>query len=362
MHPRNVRSCFLAVAISVLVLGVTSLGVSQTSSQTDALPLVVVVTTGGTIASKIDPATGDVVPALSGSELLEAVPGLADAAHLEMVQFANIDSSKITPHMWRDLSKTVQQQLNRPEVHGVVVTHGTDTMEETAYFLDLTLTSDKPVVLVGAQHNASDPWPDGPANLLGAVLQAAADNTRGLGVTVTMNQYINAARDVRKTHTDNVMTFRSGERGFLGYVDPDGITIFHKIPKRLVLPLPGTLPRVDVFTMYAGADGEMLRAAVDAGAKGLVVAALGIGNVNGPVFDALDYARKKGVHVVIASRCENGRTQAVYGGPGGGRELERIGAVFCNGISPVKARILLMLALAQTQDLDAIRAIFQDNS
>lgn len=323
------------------------------------LPLVAVVTTGGTIASTVDPATGDVIPALGGEELLAAVPGLEDIARLEVHEFVDIDSSKITPEIWLELSKAVQRQLDRPEVRGVVVTHGTDTMEETAFFLDLTLQSSKPVVMVGAQHNAADTWPDGPGNLLHAVRQAVSEAARGLGVTVTMNQYINSARDVRKTHTDNPMTFKSGEKGCLGYVYDDMVEAFRAPLRRMHFPLPGALPRVVLFTMYAGAQGDMIRHAVDNGAKGVVVAAMGIGNVNGPVFEALQYAKSKGAQVVIASRCENGRTMPVYGGPGGGRELARMGAIFCNDLQPLKARILLQLALAHGLEGEELAAAFQ---
>ena len=323
------------------------------------LPKVVIVTTGGTIASKMDPATGDVVPAVSGDALLKAIPGIGKIARVEVKKFASIDSSKITPEIWLDLARTVREQVERQDVHGVVITHGTDTMEETAYFLDLTLDTDKPVVMVGAQRSASDPHSDGPRNLLDAVRQAAADNATGLGVTVTMNQYINSARAVRKTQTDNVMTFRSGERGFLGYVYEDGINVFHKPGRRLHLPLPVELPRVALFTMYAGARGDMIRAAVNGGARGIIVAAVGIGNVNSQVFEALEYARSKGVVVVIGSRCGEGRAMAVYGGPGGGRDLQRIGTIFCYDLPPVKARILLMLALADTGNPEKIKEWFK---
>lgn len=351
---------FRVSAASVLVFALFLAGVLSAQSATagDNLPKVVIVATGGTIASKVDPATGDVVPALSGDELLEAVPQLGDVARLESVEFSDIDSSKITPELWLGLAKTVQEQVARPDVQGVVVTHGTDTMAETAWFLDLTVDTDKPVVLVGAQHNASDPFPDGPENILHAVRQAAAPNTAGLGVTLTMNQYINAARNVRKTHTDNPMTFKSGEKGYLGYVYDNEVVVFRKPARRLHFPIPESLPRVVLFTMYAGAEGDMIRHAVDNGAKGVVVAALGIGNVNGPVFEALKYAMEQGAAVVIGSRCENGRTYPVYGGPGGGRELQRLGAIFTNDLQPVKARILLMLALAQGLEGEALAEVF----
>lgn len=326
------------------------------------LPLVAVVTTGGTIAEKIDPETGAAVPALTGEDLMKSVPGIDNIARLKVIQLTNIDSSQMTPDIMLNLAHKVQDLVNDPEIAGVLVTHGTDTMEETSFFLDLVLETDKPVVFVGAQHSASDPAPDGPGNIANAVIQAVSPTARGLGVTVNMNQYICAARDVRKTHTDNLMTFSSMENGFIGYVDFGRFRLLRRPLKRVHIPIPKKgiqLPEVFLFTMYAGADGKYIRKAIDDGVSGVVVAGFGLGNVNASVYEAVRYARGKEIPVVISSRCYNGRTHPVYGGPGGGKTLANDEVIFSGGHIPSKARILLLLGLTKTKDRDLLNSIFQ---
>lgn len=260
-----------------------------TESHNPGLPTVAVVTTGGTIAEKTDPKTGSAVPAVTGADLVEAVPELRKIANIAVLNFSNIDSSQMTPEIWARLSRTVDDVLKRPEIQGAVVTHGTDTMAEGAYFLDLTLTSDKPVVFTGAMNDASSPFPDGPGNLLNAVIQVCSPQAQDWGVTVTLNRYVNSARDVRKTQTTNIQTFNSGEKGYLGYIFGGKIRRFNQRPHRLKLPLPEKLPRVVYIATYAGADGSLVRHAVDSGAEGLVIDAVGAGNVNAATYHAIQY-------------------------------------------------------------------------
>jgi L-asparaginase len=350
-----VRFSFIIILIT-LVIGLTPL------LQAADLPLIAVVTTGGTIAEKIDAKTGAVVPAISGYDLMESVPGIKNIARLQVLQLCNIDSSQMTPDIMLKLSHKVKDLVNDPKFSGVIITHGTDTMEETSFFLDLVLPSDKPVIFVGAQHNASDPAPDGPSNIANAVIQAVSADALDLGVTINMNQYICAARDVRKTHTDNLMTFMSMDSGYIGYVDFDRFRLFRRPLRQVHIPMPqkdSQLPDVFLFTMYAGADGKYIRKAVDDGVDGIVIAGFGLGNVNASVYEAIRYARGKNVPVVISSRCYNGRTYPVYGGPGGGKTLELEDVIFSGGHIPSKARILLMLALTTTKDIDQLKSFFQ---
>lgn len=263
MRKNKVLFCFLFF----LMLNIMFTVPSQALSNNPDLPMVAIVTTGGTIAEKVDLETGASVPALSGAELIEAVPSLSDVANIKVVNFSNIDSSQMTPELWYELSKTVDKILEDSEITGVVVTHGTDTMEEGAYFLDLTLTSDKPVVFVGSMRNASDLSPDGPANLLNGVIQVCSQEARDWGVTVTLNQYINSARDVRKTQTTNVQTFSSGEKGYLGYINNGKVYRLNDRLYRQRFPLPQELPKVVLISTYAGADGSLVRYAVDSGVK-----------------------------------------------------------------------------------------------
>ena len=319
----------------------------STEEHNPSLPKVVIVTTGGTIAMKYDTASGGAVPAVSGKDLIEAVPGLDKIAQIETVELFNIDSSQMTPEIWRKLSAKVQKILERSDVQGVVVTHGTDTMAEGAFFLETTLQSEKPVVFVGAMRSASDLSPDGPANIYNAVLQVCSPQSKGWGVTVTLNQFINSARYVRKDETSNVQTFNSGEHGYLGYIVDDQVIRFNNVLTKNKLPLPDFLPEVPILTTYAGDDGKFIRYSVHHGAKGLVIDGVGAGNVNKDVFHAIKYALSKKVPVVVASRVRYGGVYALYGDEGGGSSLIDIGAYLAGDLSPYKARLLLMIALAQ---------------
>jgi L-asparaginase len=329
------------------------------SGKNPNLPTVVVVTTGGTIAEKTDAKTGGAVPAVSGKDLIAAVPSLARIANIKVVNFSNIDSSQMTPQMWAKLSKTVSEELRSPKVSGAVVTHGTDTMAEGAYFLDLTVDSDKPVVFVGAMRDASDVSPDGPLNILNAVIQACSKEAAGWGVTVTLNQYVNAARYVKKTETTNVQTFNSGEKGYLGYIQGGKVYRFNDRPGRIKLALSEKLPPVALLAAYAGADGRFVRHAVDTGAKGIIVQGVGAGNVNTEVYKAIQYAMSKGVAVVITSRVTHGSVYPVYGDQGGGMTLKKAGAILAWDLDAYKARLLLMLALANNKDRSELTKLFE---
>ena len=304
------------------------------------------IATGGTIAMKIDPLLQAPVPALDGHDLMAAVPQLHEAGVLETGNFANIPSGHMTPAHWLSLHEGVTAALARPDVQGVIIAHGTDTLEETAWFLDLTVQSEKPVVLVGAQHHASDPDFDGPRNLLSAARICASAEARGKGVLICLNGNINAARDVTKTHTSNVETFKSGEIGLLGCVDEDRVVFYRQPLRRQHWALTGRgLPRVDIVTAYAGADGAGVEAAQRAGAQGIVVAGLGMGNVPPLLGQAMLGCVEQGLAVVMSTRVPNGRALPWYGYEGGGKALAQGGVLFADNLSPQKARILLMLAL-----------------
>ena len=324
-----------------------------------AKPVCQMIATGGTIASKIDPATMAAVPALTGEDLVAAVPELATVANIHVESPFNIPSDYMDPQRWVAIHEMVVTALARDEVAGVMISHGTDTLEETAYFLDLTVSSDKPVVMVGAQRNASESDYDGPRNLVNAARICVSPQARGKGVMIALNGQINAAREATKTHTSDVETFKSGEFGFLGVVDNDRLVIARDPLRRQHIALKEEpLPRVDIVPMYAGADGALMRAAVAAGARGIVIQALGIGNVNVPLYEAAEEAIGQGIVVVISTRVPNGRVLPVYGTVGGGMTLKDAGAVFADNLSPQKARILLMLALQSTSSAVEIQALF----
>src|SRR5512139_2105940 len=244
-----------------------------------APPVVKLIATGGTIAMKIDPVKKAPVPAISGEDLLSTVPDIAEVARVEVENLSNVPSDYMDPPRWIELQKAVAKALARPEAAGVIVSHGTDTLEETAYFLDLTVPGEKPVVLIGAQRNASERDFDGPRNLLNAARICVSPDARGKGSMIALNNQINAAREVTKTHTSDVETFKSGDFGFLGNADEDRVIFFRASVRRHYIPLKvEKLPYVEIVPMYAGADGTLVKAAIAAGAKGLVIQALGWGN------------------------------------------------------------------------------------
>jgi L-asparaginase len=316
------------------------------------------ISTGGTIAMKIDPASKAPVPALTGDDLLASVPGLPRIATLRVNNLFNLPSDYIGPEQWVALHRAVDEALAQDEVAGAIVSHGTDTLEETAWFLDLTIASEKPVVLIGAQRNASEPDYDGPRNLLNAARVCVAPDAGGKGAMVVLNNQINAARDVTKSHTSDVEAFKSGDFGFLGAVDDDRV-VFARAPlRRQHIPLVGDLPSVAIVPMYGGADGSMVRFVTSSGAKGIVVQALGWGNVSLPMYEAIREAIDAGVAVVISTRVPNGRVRPIYGFAGGGKTLKDIGAVFADNLSPQKARILLMLALQAQKSTASLQALF----
>jgi L-asparaginase len=327
------------------------------------LPTVAVLSTGGTIASKHDPLKGGYLPALSGEDLIAAVPAIRKIAQIQVEQISNISSSDMTPEIWVRLAARVNALLADPAIAGIVVTHGTNTLEETAYFLDLTTKNTKPVVLVGAERPASDPDSDGPRNLLDAIRVASEPEALGKGVVVVMNGQINAARDVTKTNTSQVETFRSLEFGALGVVDAQSVRFYRSPLRRQTMPIDsGThLPKVEIVMSYAGADGLLIRSVLgDGTVQGLVIAGLGLGGVPGAVYDVIKEARANGIPVAISTRVPTGRIFPLSATKGSALSLRQIGCVLTDNLSPQKARILLMLALIQTHDPKALQKYFDN--
>jgi L-asparaginase len=344
--------------LATLLFAVAASGPTAASSAAQELPQVVVLATGGTIASMYDPESGALRAALSGEEIVQAVPGLAEVARVRVEQVANVGSRDMTPEIWLELSRRANELLDTPEVSGVVVTHGTDTLEETAYFLDLTIQSPKPVVVVGAQRAPVYFDTDGPRNLLDAVRVAVSEDARGMGALVVLNGRIEAAREVTKTNTLRVETFQSGEFGTLGVADPDAIRFYRAPLRRQAFDVAGTtqLPRVEIVPMYAGADGRVIEALVAGGdVAGLVIAGLGLAHVPQAAMPAVAAAREAGVQVAVSTRVHDGRIVPMYQN---NVDLLDLGAVETDNLSPQKARVLLMVALTQTEDVDELRAIF----
>ena len=320
------------------------------SAQTDK-PKVIIFTTGGTIAS----INGQ--PMIDGPVLVQAVPELINYADIEVIEFSKIGSSQMTPNHWLNLSKKVNQVLKDSAVTGIVITHGTDTMEETAFFLNLTLKSDKPVVMVGSMRSSNEISADGPANLLNAVRVAIESNSVGQGVLLVLNEHIAAARNVFKNHNRNVHTFQSPELGYLGFVDPDKIIFYQKVlhphTTQTVFDIDHLerLPKVELVQDFTGFDASILDYFFTKKIDGLVVQTFAGGRASAGVRKGLSNAVDKDIPVVMASGVPNGRIigPSPYNFP----------AIFSNDFRGNKARILLMLCLAEGMDENEIRTAFE---
>lgn len=319
---------------------------------------VAVLTTGGTVAMRHDPARGGAVPALSAADLAAVLP--PGAPELVVEEVCNLPSSHFTlSDLWRIRERAAAWAAN-PEVSGVVISHGTDTLEETAYLLDLTVPGETPLVLTGAMRTASEVGADGPANLWAAVRVAASPRARGLGALVVLNDEIHAARFVTKTDTLSPATFQSPGWGPLGRVEGDRVHIPWRLARE-VIPCLRLEERVVLIKLAVGTGAEMLEDALARGARGVVIEALGASRVPPWWLPVIERALAEGMAVVIASRCPSGRVWDAYGYPGGHRTLREMGCLFSPGLNGSKARIRLMVVLGATQDAPEAVALWNGN-
>lgn len=309
------------------------------------LPRVRLVATGGTISNRQG-------GRLTADALVAAVPELSRYVTPEQEQFANASSSSLTLTQWLALARRLNTLFQaEPDLAGIVVTSGTDTLEELAYFLHLTVRDERPVVVTGAMRTPSAVAPDGAANLLGAFRVAADPAARARGVLVVLNDEINSARDVTKSDALRLNTFVSRGAGVLGVVDADRVVFTRHIDSRHTASSEfdvariDHLPRVDVLLVYQGASGDLIRAAVDLGAQGIVMATAGAGALSGSQMDGVAYALDQRHPVVITTRAGAGRIGGGSRRPAG--ESPAAWRIAGEDYTPIKARILLMLALAQ---------------
>ena len=314
--------------------------------------------TGGTISMRIDPGTGAAVPALSGEEIVSRVTGLRREARLTLEDYARLPGPHVTPDwMWK-LRQRVADVCADPAVDAVVITHGTDTLEETAFLLDLTLDTDKPVVFCGAMRTVSEAGWDGPANIMAAVRTAVHPEAPGRGVMIAVGEEIHAAAEAIKWHTQSLAAFRS-PHGPLGFLDR-GHVLFHRPAfRRRPLAAARLVPEVDLHTMAAGVDDALVRASIARGARGLVLEATGCGNVPPAVMPGIDAAIAAGLPVVVVSRCAEGRVSPAYGYEGGGQMLRSAGVIFGQDLPGPKARIKLMVALGISSEPSEVRRMFE---
>lgn len=319
---------------------------------------IIVITTGGTIAMKYDASTDGLVPAVNGEDLVEAVPALEEVAAIEVAEFSNVPSGHITPQAMFELGKIIDQYAQKDEIDGIVVTHGTDTLEETAYMLDLTVETQKPVCITGAMRGASETSPDGPGNILAAVKTAASDAAYGQGVLVVLNDEIHAALEVTKTHATSTKTFESPSWGPIGRVYCDKVVM-----KRRSLCLQKIRPDaivddVHLIKVAAGMDEFLFQCLIEKKAKGIVVESFGCGNVPPAVKNGIEMARKNNIPVVLVTRVHAGRVVTAYSYLGSASSMKESNIILADEITGQKARIKLMTVLGVTTDVEKIRTYF----
>lgn len=322
-------------------------------------PQLHIITTGGTIAAT---ASG----MLTAANLLATIPDLITIGAATVDSFVNIGSSLMTPAHWQQLATRINTLWSeRPDLSGIVVTHGTDTLEESVYFLHLTNSDPRPIVVTGAMRSANALSADGPANLRAALVVAAAASARERGTLVVMNDEIHVARDVTKGHTLRVDSFCSGTGGILGTVYGSTINWLRQAARSTAQPpfavTPDQpLPRVEIIYSYAGADGQLIENAVASGAQGIVIAAFGSGRLPQGQLDAIQRVLAQGMIVVISSRVGNGPVEINYRHNLAASAADQ-GVILAGDLNPQKARVLLLLALTQTSVPQAIQAIFEHN-
>jgi L-asparaginase len=322
-------------------------------------PRVAIFFTGGTIAMKVDEARGGAVPALRGADLVRSTPGLEEVAEIEAIDFASLPGPHMTPSKMLELARAVSAKLAEPAIAGAVVTHGTDTLEETAYLLDLVLAEDKPIAFVGAMRNSSELSWDGPANLRSAVQVAAEPSARGLGVMVAMTDHMIAASEAVKVYAEAPHTFHSRDFGPLGLIDKDRVIVSRRPAQREHIPTDRLEEHVDIVHAASGVDGRFIDWALDGGARGLVLQGLGRGNLPPTMVPAVERAIGKGLPVVITSRCPRGRVLDTYAYEGAGKQLTQLGAILGGMLPSHKARLKLMVTLGAGFTRDRIRRSFE---
>jgi L-asparaginase len=321
-------------------------------------PLIYIVGTGGTIASRYIPSQGAHVAAASAAELAASVQGLADIAEVRAIEHSNVTSDIIDTPTIVDLGKVVRRLLAEEKTVGVVITHGTATLEETAYFLDLTSRSDKPVVVTGAMRNSVDPDADGPRNILYSVIVAAHPASRGRGVLVCFNGQVHSARDAVKVHANRVNAYASRDGGPVGAITKDGLIYFSRPERAVHIDVDHMKENVQLIVVSQGVNDLLMRACLQARVDGVVIEGIGAGNVNLPYYHAICDALKAGIPVVVGVRMLEGTPYFAKGHEASFRTMIERGAISAGYLSGVKARILLMVALAQTSDSGELRKIF----
>lgn len=319
---------------------------------------ILVINTGGTIAMSVDDTSEHVKP-LDDRALTNILPLVQRYADVTMMNWINMPSPHMTPAIMNDLRILVEQQVETHQYDGVVITHGTDTLEETAYFLDVTLPLSIPIVITGAMRSSNELGADGPVNLISSVRTAIEPTSRNKGVLVVFNDEIHAARHVTKTHTSNVATFQSPQYGPIGTISKKAVHYHHAPLQREFYTVEHANGNVPLIKTVAGMDPDWISFLTTHPIDGLVVEAFGAGNVPPSIVPTLQQLLAKKIPVVIVSRCYNGTVQDIYDYEGGGKRLKEMGMIFSNGLNGQKARLKLIVALQQSHDFAELQKFFE---
>lgn len=320
---------------------------------------VAVIFNGGTISMKVDPRIQAAVPTLSGDEIMSMVTGIEEFAKVESFNFSNLPGPHVTPLKMLELSNYVKEILEQKDIAGVVITNGTDSLEETAYFLDLTIKNEKPVVVTGSMRNSSELGYDGPANLTASICTVISPKARNKGVLVCFNDELHSASEVTKEHSMHLNAFQSPDFGPVGIIDNNEAIFYRQSMERTYIDTTKVETEVALIKCAVGMDSSILDFCIDKGNKGIVIEAMGRGNIPPLMVSGVNRAIELGVAVVMVTRCFRGRVLDTYGYEGAGKELRNLGVIFGDNLPGQKARIKLMLALGKTKDLSEIKAIFE---
>lgn len=320
---------------------------------------VAVIFNGGTISMKVDDRIKAAVPSLTGEEIMSMVTGIESFAHIESYSFSSLPSPHMTPQVMLELSKFVKKLIDRDDIDGVVVTHGTDTLEETAYFLDLTIETDKPIVFTGAMRSGSELGYDGPANLAASICTAISKSAIGRGVLVCFNGELNSASEVTKANSMSLNAFRTPNFGPIGIVDNNEVIFYRDVVEETYIPIDSIDSKVAVVKCVAGMDEDIIEYYIEKGYKGIVLEAMGRGNVPPNMVPSIKKAIDKGILIVVTSRCFEGRVFESYGYTGGGKDIRNLGVIFGESLPGQKARIKLLIALSGKLPKDEVQRIFE---
>lgn len=318
-----------------------------------------VIFNGGTISMKVDPKLKAAVPGLTGEEIMSMVTGIESFAKIESYNFSTLPSPHMTPEIMMDLSKYIKDVIQRDDVDGVVVTHGTDSLEETAYFMDLTISTNKPIVFTGSMRSSSELGYDGPSNLASSICTAISERAIGRGVLVCLNGQLNCASEVTKANSMSLDAFKTPTFGPIGIVDNNEVLFYRNSNKKRTLSIESIESNVSLIKCASGMDSRMINFCVENGDRGIVIEAMGRGNIPPLMVDGVKNAIDNGVFVVVVSRCFEGRVLDSYGYHGGGKELRNLGVIFGDALPGQKARIKLMVALSKFKKYEDIKDFFE---